>query len=418
MSVRGPRKLLWALAAVSALCAASTGCQLTSGPETTAINGTRDPGDADKPGALKPGSGDLPPPITRAAHAAPAISGAQGTPGAHGNPGSFGACLGFHGDGIPDLGPLPRELMMSSHPPYTIAPPDILYIDAIRMVPRPPYKVEPLEVLKVHVTETLPNKPISGDFVVSPEGTINLGFDYGTVRVAGMTVDLIQAAIRKHLAEIIRNPQVSVTLVQLRGMQQTRGEHLVRQDGTIGLGGYGCVYVAGMTLDQAKCAIEKHLSQYLLNPQVSVDVFAYNSKFYYVIADGGGFGQQVIRLPITGNETVLDAIANIQGLPPVASKKRIWLARPSPAHHGCNQILPVDWDAISAGASTATNYQIFPGDRVYVSADRLIAFDNWLSKVLAPVERLLGITLLGSSAVNSIRNSNGTGTGTGLIAIP
>lgn len=423
MSVRGPRKLLWALAVLSALCAASTGCQLTMGPETTAKNGPRDPGGADKPVAKKPGSEELPPPITLTSHTTPSIPGTKTSPGAAGpqppasapgNGASFGACLGFHGDGIPDLGPMPRELMMSSHPPYTIAPPDILYIDAIRMVPRPPYKVEALEVLKIQVTGTLPEKPINGDFVVSPEGTINLGFDYGTVRVAGLTVDQAQAAIRKHLSEIIRNPQVSVTLVQLRGMQQTRGEHLVRQDGTIGLGGYGCVYVAGMTLDQAKCAIEKHLSQYLLNPQVSVDVFAYNSKFYYVIADGGGFGQQVIRLPITGNETVLDAIANIQGLPPVASKKRIWLARPSPAHHGCNQILPVDWNAISAGASTATNYQIFPGDRIYVSADRLIALDNWLAKVLAPVERLLGITLLGASAVNSIQN-NGTTTGTGFI---
>src|SRR5207302_10753758 len=123
----------------------------------------------------------------------------------------------------------------------------------------------------------------------------NLGFNYGVVRVGGMTLDQIQNIIRTHLANILRNAQVTVALAQFRGLQQLRGEHLVRPDGTISLGSYGSVYVAGMSLGQAKCVVEKYLSQYLLNPQISVDVFAYNSKVYYVITDGGGYGQQVFR---------------------------------------------------------------------------------------------------------------------------
>jgi len=153
---------------------------------------------------------------------------------------------------------------------------------------------------------------------VSPEGTINLGFNYGSVRVGGMTLEQIQTTIRNHLGSILRNAQVTVALAQFRGLQQIRGQHLVRQDGTISLGSYGSVYVAGLTMGQLKCVIEKHLSEYLLNPQVSVDVFAYNSKVYYIIFDGAGFGQQVIRLPITGNETVLDAISTVQGIAPVS----------------------------------------------------------------------------------------------------
>ena len=40
-----------------------------------------------------------------------------------------------------------------------------------------------------------------------------------------------------------------------------------------------------------------------------------------------------------------------------------------------------------------------------------------MKRTLAPVERVLGVTLLGSSTVNSIRlNPNGTGTtGTGTV---
>jgi polysaccharide export outer membrane protein len=300
-----------------------------------------------------------------------------------------------------------------------VAPPDILFVDAARLVPKPPYRIEPLEVLLIEVTDTLPQQKISGPFIVSPEGTINLGFGYGTVKVQGLTIDQIQAGIRQHLSNILRNPQVSVALAAFRGMQQTRGEHLVRQDGTINLGIYGNVYVAGMTLGQIKCVIDKHLSEYVVNPQVAVDVYSYNSKYYYVIFDGGGYGQQIYKLPITGNETVLDAIANVQGMPPVSSQWRIWVARPAPCGHPCDQILMVDWMALTRGGSTCTNYQLFPGDRVYVDADCLIKTDNWLAKILAPVERVLGVTLLGSSTVNSIRNNNGfNNSGTAFFVAP
>ena len=133
-------------------------------------------------------------------------------------------------------------------------------------------------------------------------------------------------------------------------------------------------------------------------------------------ADGGGFGEQVFIFPSTGNETVLDAIGRIYGLPPVSSKKRIWVARPAPSCVGCFQILPVDWRAITRGAQTDTNYQVFPGDRIYVEADRLIWLDNTLAKILAPVERVFGVTLLGASTVQSIKNLNSnTAFGTPVI---
>lgn len=319
----------------------------------------------------------------------------------------------FTTDFHPGPGPIPTELNKYAHPPYTIAAPDILIIDAIRLIPRPPYRIEPLEILYIKVTGTLREGEIDRQFMVSPEGVVTLD-SYGSVRVGGLTLEQAQMAIQSHLSKALKQPQVTLALVQFRGLQQIRGEHLVRADGTISLGAYGSVFVAGMTIGQAKTVIEQYLSQHLLNPTISLDVFAYNSKKYYVILDGGGFGQQVFALPATGNETVLDAISLVQGLAPVSSKRRIWVARPAPAGHGCAQVLPVDWRAITEGGVTTTNYQLFPGDRVFVSANRLIALDNWLSMVLAPVERVLGITLLGSSTVNSIRN-NGNGTGTIIV---
>ena len=61
----------------------------------------------------------------------------------------------------------------------------------------------------------------------------------------------------------------------------------------------------------------------------------------------------------------------------------------------------------------ATNYQILPGDRVFVSVDPWIATDNYLAKVIAPIERVLGVALLFNSTGRSISGS-GTGSGSGV----
>ena len=146
------------------------------------------------------------------------------------------------------------------------------------------------------------------------------------------------------------------------------------------------------------------------NIVVILDVTAYNSKRYYVLFDGGGWGEQVISFPITGSETVLDAIANVGGLADVASKRNIWVARRTPHPGQPWQILPVDWVGISQHGITFTNYQILPGDRLYVKAQRLVTLDRTLARIFAPVERVFGVTLLGASTVNQI---SGRGSGFG-----
>ncbi|MBI1831115.1 MAG: polysaccharide biosynthesis/export family protein [Planctomycetes bacterium] len=306
--------------------------------------------------------------------------------------------------------PLPGELKMTSHPPHRVAPPDILLIEALRLIPKGPYKLEPMEVLQIEVSDTLPKQEIKGLYMISPEGTVNLGHTYGAVRVGGLTIDQTQAAIKAYLNPILKGANVNVILVQMRSMQNVRGEHLVRPDGTIHLGMYGSVYVSGMTLGQVKCVVEKHLSVYMVDPQVSVDVKAYNSRKIYVIADGAGLGQHVIALPATGNETVLDVISRLQGgakqIPEWSSTRKIWVARPSPAGHPCSQVLPVDWHAIVKAGRTETNYQLLPGDRIYIEGDPYITAYNLIDKFLAPIERVINFVLLSSTTYQSLRGNN------------
>lgn len=301
---------------------------------------------------------------------------------------------------------VPTEKDKTTLPAYTIEPPDILFIEAIRVVPKPPYHIQATDVLAIQLAGGFPEGPAGGgpagdQYLVSPDGSVNLGPLYGKVQVVGLTEEQARVAIEQSLREILANPQVSVQLSQSAGQQPITGEHLVAPDGTVNLGTYGQAYVAGMTLEEAKQAIDVQLAKSLDNPDVSVSVFAYNSKVYYVVTEGAGLGDTISRFPITGNETVLDALAAVNGLSRVSSK-RIWIARPMPEGAGCDAVLPVDWRDITKGAATATNYQILPGDRVFIAQDSLIAIDATLNKMIAPMERIFGVSLLGAQAVQTM----------------
>lgn len=295
---------------------------------------------------------------------------------------------------------VPNELAKTVLPPYIIEPPDILVIDVVHMAPRPPYRLRTYDIVGIAVPGAFQESPIQGAFPIEPGGTVNLGPTYGSVNISGMTVEQAQAAIEQRLSQILADPRGSVTLIQMGAQQQVSGNHLVGPDGTVTLGTYGSVKVVGMTLEQARMALEAHLSQFLETPEVSVDVFSYNSKVYYVIAEGAGLGDTVTRFPVMGNETVLDAISNINGLTQVSSK-RIWIARPTP-HTNEIQLLPVDWQAITATGSPATNYQVLPGDRIFIAEDKLVALDTSLGKIFAPIERVSGFILLGVNTVGRL----------------
>jgi polysaccharide export outer membrane protein len=267
---------------------------------------------------------------------------------------------------VPPSGAVPRELEKITLPPYVIEAPDQLLVEVIQrsrvqkqVDNQPQFDPVTKEPIMETVTARLPVQPVSGPFQVRLDGTVGLGF-WGSVPVSGLTLDQAADSIRAHL---LRHPELKKF--------ETKPESLT----------------------------------------VIVDVLAYNSKRYYVIFDQGGYGEQVFPFPITGSETVLDALSNIYGLPDVASKRNIWVARRTPHAGQPWQILPVDWVGITQHGVTYTNYQVMPGDRIYVKAQKLVTIDRTLARVISPIERLFGITLLGSSTVNNIQGKFGSGTG-------
>lgn len=310
----------------------------------------------------------------------------------------------------------PREKALVSLPAYRIAAPDVIQVEMLKQVPLPPYRIQSYDVLGVNVAGTMSDHPIGshdafgqptesgGNYLVEAEGNVNLGAPYGKVHVLGMTIEEARAAVEKHLRQMLTEPVVSVQLARSSGTQPVTGEYLVGPDGTINLRLYGAVPIAGSTIAEAKAAIEKHMTRYFDSPEVSVNVVAFNSKKYYIITQGAGLGDAAVQIPITGKETVLDALSNVGGLTQFSSTN-IWIARPAPAGFGYDQILPVDYEAITRGAEAGTNYQLMPGDRLYIAEDKTVALANMINVALGPVEKLIGVASLGTQTAKNLQST-------------
>lgn len=147
----------------------------------------------------------------------------------------------------------------------------------------------------------------------------------------------------------------------------------VQQDGVIDLGFFGEVYVAGLTLPQIERKIEITLHRHVqernlkLDQPIQVSVRLVNgsaSNSYYVLGTVTTQG----KFPITGNETVLDAIL-AAGLRSNSYPEKAYLVRPHPPGEP-EEILQIDWIGIKERGDALTNYQIMPGDRIIVPGKR------------------------------------------------
>ncbi len=140
----------------------------------------------------------------------------------------------------------------------------------------------------------------------------------------------------------------------------------VLADGTIDLGGYGRVIVAGLTLEAAEKLVEQTIENRDGEPaQVNVRLLDSVHRFYVLgeVASPGSY-------PFVGNEKVLDAIVAAGGLTSQADQCRIILARPTPPP-SCRVALPICYREITQLGDTTTNYQLQPGDRIFVASRRL-----------------------------------------------
>ncbi len=253
----------------------------------------------------------------------------------------------------------------TNSPAYIIEPPDILTAAPVRLVPKEAIRIAPLDKVQIEVSGTPPNNPIKGSFQVDSNGEVVLGPGYGAVRISGLSRSDAEQTVKQRLQTFLKDPYVALSIDESRRETGISGDHLVGPDGTINLGVYGSVKVAGLTIAEARAAVERKLSDSFVEPKVAVDVSKYNSKVYYLIENFPGSADVVQRFTTTGNETVMDAISEYQSHQKNNSPiKSISIARPASASSK-RETLEVHWKDVVHGDDT-TNYQILPGDRIFI----------------------------------------------------
>jgi polysaccharide biosynthesis/export protein len=136
----------------------------------------------------------------------------------------------------------------------------------------------------------------------------------------------------------------------------------VLQDGTINLGRYGHVVVAGKTVEEIASLLRSALEASAKDVgRITVRLINRVSKVFYVLGEVNAPGS----FPVQGRETVLDAILAAGGLTDRASRQNIILSRPT-VPDGCRIVIPICYREIVQLGDTSTNYQIAPGDRIFV----------------------------------------------------
>lgn len=141
-------------------------------------------------------------------------------------------------------------------------------------------------------------------------------------------------------------------------------DQTVFADGTIDLGTYGRVLVAGKTQEQITTEVTQVINAKEKPKEpiaATVRIIGRNTKVYYVLGEVNAPG----AFPVNGFDTVLDGIIKAGGVTRRASKQNIILSRPTPPD-GCRVVYPVCYPQIVQLGDTSTNYQLQPGDRIYV----------------------------------------------------
>lgn len=148
------------------------------------------------------------------------------------------------------------------------------------------------------------------------------------------------------------------------------GDQPVLQDGTIDLGEFGRPVVAGKTLPDIEADIRRLVVSRAKDKDdalLSVRLIGRSSKVFYVLGEVNAPG----AFPLAGRETVLDGIIAAGGITRRATTQKIILSRPTDPC-GCRILLPICYDNIVQIGDTSTNYQIQPGDRIYIPSKGLV----------------------------------------------
>jgi polysaccharide biosynthesis/export protein len=195
--------------------------------------------------------------------------------------------------------------------------------------------------------------------------------------------------------EALRDYQIAapdVLLITVRPEPVISRQVLVRPDGKISFDLIGEVSVGGKTIPDVRQEITDRIKDFIVSPDVTVTLEESNSRRYYIfgeVARVGGF-------PLVGRVTAVEALAQAGGATRFAALNSSRLTRPIPEGQG---LYPVRYADITEGGDPTTNYELQPGDVIYVPANTSARIGYALQVIFFPIQQVLGLGAGGARTV-------------------
>lgn len=138
---------------------------------------------------------------------------------------------------------------------------------------------------------------------------------------------------------------------------------VVKKDGFIYVPIIGKVKAEGYTAEEFIDVFTKYLQQFILDPQVSIDVLQYKSQKFFVL----GMVKKPGAFAVDGSVTLLEAIGLAGGIDETGNLERAYIVRN-------NGLLPINLADLILRGDTSRNIRMMDGDLVYVpsSADQTV----------------------------------------------
>jgi len=187
-------------------------------------------------------------------------------------------------------------------------------------------------------------------------------------QAAGQPVELPRELTKDVLPEYVVEPG-DLLVVEAADFNSpvrfANGDQTIKPDGSIDLGKYGTLVAAGKTVAEIQAQVQSRVEKEEREPPgpILVRLLGWESKVFYVLGEVNSPG----AYPFSGRETVLDALVAAGDLTDRANRHKMILSRPS-APESCRMVLPVCYNQIVQLGDTSSNYQIMPGDRVFVTS--------------------------------------------------
>jgi len=238
--------------------------------------------------------------------------------------------------------------------------------DAVEKWRAAPYLIEPPDVLSIELSWTNFDSKLS----IERTPTLKGNWQFPELSMSGVQV----------LHQVEKGTRIRARKVQLQG------EFLVGPDGKLNIAGLAQIhYIAGKTLDEAKQALAEGLPKEFGTPEISLDLAQSNSKVVYLI-DKCDSGDDVVRIPLphSGQLSILDILTHLSQ--DHEKIDQLYIAGTDCDTEKAADRLIVDLDVLFSEDNESVDYPLLPGDRIFMYTKSKTSKQQDASPVVPPTE--------------------------------